>query len=45
MSTIISTGIEVTLDESAGLQNLTATPSPSGDADDNDILLAALPSA
>ncbi|MCQ4348756.1 DUF5801 domain-containing protein [Pseudomonas stutzeri] len=44
MTTIIGTGVYVTLDESAGLQNLTATPTPTGDADDNDILLAALPS-
>jgi len=45
MTTIIGTGVYVTLDESAGLQNLTATPNPAGDADDNDILLASLPSA
>ncbi|AZC76560.1 hypothetical protein C4K31_3659 [Pseudomonas chlororaphis subsp. piscium] len=37
-------GASVTLDETSGLQNATATPSPAGDADDNDILLSALPS-
>ena len=41
----VTPGANVTLDETAGLQNLTATPSPAGDADDNDILLASLPSA
>ncbi|ETD39632.1 T1SS-143 repeat domain-containing protein [Pseudomonas chlororaphis] len=44
-SPIFVTGASVTLDETTGLQNATATPSPAGDADDNDILLAALPSA
>ncbi|HJR29891.1 MAG TPA: hypothetical protein VJ889_14365 [Pseudomonas sp.] len=39
------TGEDVSLDETAGLQNATATPSPAGDADDNDILVASLPSA
>ncbi|WP_260963072.1 DUF5801 repeats-in-toxin domain-containing protein, partial [Pseudomonas citri] len=43
-SGVVATGINVTLDETAGLQNATATPTPAGDADDNDILLAALPS-
>ncbi|MGF6488497.1 DUF5801 repeats-in-toxin domain-containing protein [Pseudomonas frederiksbergensis] len=38
------TGVDVTLDETAGLQNATATPTPPGDADDNDILVASLPS-
>ncbi|PXX64372.1 T1SS-143 domain-containing protein [Pseudomonas sp. LAMO17WK12:I10] len=38
-------GDSVTLDETSGLQNATATPSPAGDANDNDILLSALPSA
>ncbi|QLL16564.1 hypothetical protein H0I86_14315 [Pseudomonas chlororaphis subsp. aurantiaca] len=38
-------GDSVTLDETSGLQNFTVTPSPAGDADDNDILLSALPSA
>jgi hypothetical protein len=38
------TGVDVSLDETAGLQNATATPSPAGDADDNDILVASLPS-
>ncbi|UCR84268.1 T1SS-143 repeat domain-containing protein [Pseudomonas chlororaphis] len=37
-------GASVTLDETTGLQNATATPSPAGDADDNDILFSALPS-
>ncbi|WP_238541229.1 DUF5801 repeats-in-toxin domain-containing protein [Pseudomonas sp. GM18] len=41
----VVTGANVTLDETAGLQNATATPSPAGDADDNDILVASLPSA
>ncbi|WP_053275425.1 T1SS-143 repeat domain-containing protein [Pseudomonas chlororaphis] len=44
-SSILVNGASVTLDETTGLQNATATPSPAGDADDNDILLAALPSA
>jgi hypothetical protein len=39
------TGVDVSLDETAGLQNATATPTPPGDADDNDILVASLPSA
>lgn len=42
---ITATGVNVTLDETAGLQNGTATPSPAADADDNDILVASLPSA
>ncbi|AZD02920.1 DUF5801 repeats-in-toxin domain-containing protein [Pseudomonas chlororaphis] len=37
-------GARVTLDETTELQNATTTPSPAGDADDNDILLSALPS-
>ncbi|WP_036998549.1 DUF5801 repeats-in-toxin domain-containing protein [Pseudomonas chlororaphis] len=37
-------GASVTLDETTGLQNATATPSPAGDANDNDILFSALPS-
>jgi hypothetical protein len=41
---VVASGANVTLDETAGLQNTTATPSPAGDADDNDILLASLPS-
>ncbi len=41
---IVATGANVTLDETAGLQNSTATPSPAGDANDNDILVASLPS-
>ncbi|PQP01663.1 hypothetical protein C5612_20165 [Pseudomonas frederiksbergensis] len=39
------TSAYVSLDETAGLQNATATPTPAGDADDNDILVASLPSA
>ncbi|MGX1186232.1 hypothetical protein AB7M29_003911 [Pseudomonas sp. F-14 TE3623] len=39
------TGVDVSLDETAGLQNATATPAPPGDADDNDILVASLPSS
>ncbi|ROL89643.1 DUF5801 repeats-in-toxin domain-containing protein [Pseudomonas chlororaphis] len=42
---VVATGTNVALDETSGLQNATATPNPTGDADDNDILLAALPSA
>ncbi|AZD55401.1 hypothetical protein C4K19_3616 [Pseudomonas chlororaphis subsp. aurantiaca] len=42
---VVATGVNVALDETTGLQNATATPDPAGDADDNDILLAALPSA
>ena len=41
---IAITGEDVVLDETAGLQNATATPTPPGDADDNDILVASLPS-
>ncbi|MES2978290.1 MAG: DUF5801 repeats-in-toxin domain-containing protein [Pseudomonadota bacterium] len=44
MATITLTGAKVTLDESASLQNLFATPTPTGDADDNDIAVASLPS-
>ncbi len=40
----VVTGADVTLDETAGLQNATATPTPAEDANDNDILLASLPS-
>ena len=40
---VVATGEDVTLDETAGLQNATATPTPAGDADDNDILVASLP--
>ncbi|MGE7957492.1 DUF5801 repeats-in-toxin domain-containing protein [Pseudomonas sp. NPDC089530] len=43
-SLIVATGASVSLDETAGLQNATATPSPAEDANDNDILVAALPS-
>ncbi|WP_413704132.1 DUF5801 repeats-in-toxin domain-containing protein [Pseudomonas sp. Pseusp16] len=41
---VVATGEDVTLDETAGLQNGTATPGSAGDADDNDILVASLPS-
>ncbi|WP_259333015.1 DUF5801 repeats-in-toxin domain-containing protein [Pseudomonas sp. FW300-N1B4] len=41
---IAITGEDVVLDETAGLQNAAATPTPAGDADDNDILVASLPS-
>ncbi|WP_371229178.1 DUF5801 repeats-in-toxin domain-containing protein [Pseudomonas sp. QE6] len=41
---IETTGVTVTLDETTGLQNHTATPTPAGDDDDNDALLA-LPTA
>ena len=43
MTIELNPGVTVTLDETDGLQNLTATPAPAGDADDNDILLASLP--
>jgi hypothetical protein len=46
--TITATGELVVLDETDGLQNATATPSPAspaGDADDNDILSSSLPAA
>ncbi|NSX06961.1 hypothetical protein HTX81_00015 [Pseudomonas lini] len=39
---VVATGEDVSLDETTGLQNLTATPTPAGDADDNDILVASL---
>ncbi|WP_409258761.1 DUF5801 repeats-in-toxin domain-containing protein, partial [Pseudomonas sp. Tn43] len=41
---VVGSGASVSLDETSGLQNATATPAPSGDADDNDILVASLPS-
>ncbi|MHC5349294.1 DUF5801 repeats-in-toxin domain-containing protein, partial [Metapseudomonas furukawaii] len=40
---ITATGVEVSLDETDGLQNATATPAPAGDANDNDILVTSLP--
>ncbi|WP_256578650.1 DUF5801 repeats-in-toxin domain-containing protein [Pseudomonas sp. B28(2017)] len=40
----VATGVTVTLDETAGLQNGAATPVPAGDADDNDTSLT-LPTA
>ncbi|WP_448724374.1 DUF5801 repeats-in-toxin domain-containing protein [Pseudomonas farris] len=40
--TVVATAEDVSLDETAGLQNFTATPSPAGDADDNDILVTSL---
>ncbi|MDK1373451.1 MULTISPECIES: DUF5801 repeats-in-toxin domain-containing protein [unclassified Sinorhizobium] len=43
--TITPTGAFAVLDETDGLQNATATPSPAGDADDNDILASSLPTA
>ncbi|WP_455874127.1 hypothetical protein [Rhizobium yanglingense] len=43
--TITPTGELVVLDETDGLQNATATASPAGDADDNDILSGSLPTA
>ncbi|WP_047784752.1 DUF5801 repeats-in-toxin domain-containing protein, partial [Variovorax paradoxus] len=41
----LTPGSTVTLDETAGLQNLAATPAPAGDANDNDILATSLPTA
>ncbi|MGX1186231.1 hypothetical protein AB7M29_003910 [Pseudomonas sp. F-14 TE3623] len=41
---VVASGANVSLDETAGLQNATATPTPAGDADDNDILVTSLPS-
>jgi hypothetical protein len=41
--TLTATGTTVTLDEDQGLQNLTATPAPPSDADDNDIPFASVP--
>jgi hypothetical protein len=41
---VVASGANVSLDETAGLQNATATSTPAGDADDNDILVASLPS-
>ncbi|MEI3854021.1 MULTISPECIES: DUF5801 repeats-in-toxin domain-containing protein [unclassified Ensifer] len=43
--TITATGAFVVIDETDGLQNLAATPSPAGDADDNDISSGSLPTA
>src|SRR4051794_36804290 len=45
MTVTIKLNGTTTLDESADLQNAIATPSPTGDADDNDVALSALPSA
>ncbi|MDH4567173.1 hypothetical protein E8E95_10820 [Pseudomonas sp. BN414] len=42
--TITTTGSLTILDETAGLQNFTATPSEPEDSNDTEILLAALPS-
>ncbi|PAU63656.1 hypothetical protein BZL43_00145, partial [Pseudomonas sp. PICF141] len=39
-----TTGVNVSLDETTGLQNATATPTPAEDANDNDILVTSLPS-
>jgi hypothetical protein len=44
MAIELNPGSTVTIDESAGLQNATATPSPAEDADDNDISPPSLPS-
>jgi T1SS-143 domain-containing protein len=41
---VVSTGVDVSLDETTGLQNATATPSPAEDANDNDTA-TPLPSA
>jgi hypothetical protein len=35
--------IDITHDETAGLQNLTQTPTPAGDADDDDVSFSSLP--
>ncbi len=43
--TITPTGAFVVLDETDGLQNEAATPTPAGDADDNDISSGSLPTA
>jgi len=43
--TITTTTTNLTIDETAGLQNATTTPSPAGDANDNDIAIASLPQA
>ncbi len=41
----LTTGSTVTLDESANLQNLAATPAVPGDSNDNDISASSLPTA
>jgi hypothetical protein len=43
MVNIVVTGTTITHDETAELQNSTATPSPAGDADDNDVLFSSIP--
>ena len=43
MEPTITLGASTTHDETAGLQNLTATGTFAGDSDDNDIALASLP--
>ncbi|WP_438998431.1 DUF5801 repeats-in-toxin domain-containing protein, partial [Variovorax beijingensis] len=45
MPLTLTPGSTVTLDETTGLQNAVATPTPAGDADDNDILATSLPTA
>jgi hypothetical protein len=40
---ITVTGTDITHDETAGLQNLTSTPTPAGDADDDDVSYSSLP--
>ncbi len=41
----LTAGSTVTLDESANLQNLAATPAAAGDSNDNDISASSLPTA
>jgi hypothetical protein len=41
----LTAGSTVTLDESANLQNLAATPAIAGDSNDNDISASSLPTA
>ena len=41
--TVTLTGTSVTLDETAGLQNSTATPNVPGDANDDDVAVSTLP--
>ncbi|MBW7013163.1 DUF5801 repeats-in-toxin domain-containing protein, partial [Pseudomonas sp. N040] len=44
-ATLTATGEDTTLDETSGLQDLTATPGVAEDANDNDIETSALPAA
>src|SRR5688500_19575181 len=41
--TITATGVTVTNDETAGLKNGFASPTPAGDANDNEISVSSLP--